>query len=263
MATTGAGRLRVTSHPENYSLEVLHPRRRKNHNRVPSSMRQNFHLNHPDLSKGQKRYLWSICSIYSTAQMKQLVQDQFINQLFYEISKGIVQPTDWRKYLEYISDPKKRKQQFQSLSAKRWRAPKDQYKYRYYRDHPVDLPRPKMPPLVQNMIDDELRPPPPPQPRAIRYRTRRRRQDGSQATFPQGADEGKFSPKPPVMPRQQTSTTSSSSTDSYSLDFSGSGDSSSNDASSDSAKPGRTIKEGFTRPKSRIGSRPRTMVLLD
>ena len=44
---------------------------------------------HPDLTKGQKRYLWSICSIYSTAQMKQLIQDQFLRQLFYEMKKGI------------------------------------------------------------------------------------------------------------------------------------------------------------------------------
>jgi len=65
---------------------------------------------------------------------------------------GIVKTADWSKYIEYIADSSKRKQQFQSLSPKKWKAPKDQYMFRYYRDHPVALPTPPLPDIVDQEI---------------------------------------------------------------------------------------------------------------
>ena len=70
---------------------------------------------------------------------------------------GIVRYADWNKYLEYLADPKKRKHQFQTISARTWKAPPDQYKFRYYRDHPVDLPMPMLPPYVDYEIENLTR----------------------------------------------------------------------------------------------------------
>ena len=65
---------------------------------------------------------------------------------------GIVRTADWNKYMEYLADPKKRKQQFQTFSARSWKAPPDQFKFRYFRDHPVNLPRPYTPLFVEDEI---------------------------------------------------------------------------------------------------------------
>ena len=46
-------------------------------------------LKHPDLTAGQKKYLGTICAAYSTSQMKSLVQDQYLKQLWYEAEKGV------------------------------------------------------------------------------------------------------------------------------------------------------------------------------
>ncbi|XP_078483927.1 uncharacterized protein LOC100187295 [Ciona intestinalis] len=268
MGTQGQGRLRVTSNPANYSLDHLHPTKTKSHNRIPLSMRKNESLKHPDLTKGQKQYLWSICSIYSTAQMKQLLQDQFVNQLYYEMKKGIIRSVDWYKYLDYISDPSKRKQQFNSLSSKSWRAPKDKYMFRYYREHPVDLPTPSLPGFVDNEVKHWNRTPKPPQ-RPIHYVTRRRRKQleaGDTVRFPTGKDLHDLPPRPHTVlgyaapsPKYVTSPTEISS---YSNTFTGSGSSSNGGSEIILGSSNRKQGEGLTRPKSRIGSSQRRMINL-
>ena len=82
------------------------------------------------------------------------LQNLFRKQLFLLIKfyKGIIRSVDWKKYLEYILDPKKRKHQFQSSSPKVWKAPHDQFKFRYYRDHPLDLPQLPVPSYVESAI---------------------------------------------------------------------------------------------------------------
>uniref|UniRef100_H2YZQ3 Uncharacterized protein n=1 Tax=Ciona savignyi TaxID=51511 RepID=H2YZQ3_CIOSA len=175
--------------------------------------------------------------------------------------RGIIRQVDWHKYLEYISDPSKRKQQFQGLSSRSWRAPSDKYKFRYYREHPVDLPAPSLPGFVDSEIKNWNRTPKPPQ-RPIHYVTRRRRKNmEAENRFPTGKDtDHDLPPRPHTVlgyhaPHKEV--TSPAEISSYSNTFTGSGSSSNGGSEIILGSGSRTQGEGLTRPKSRIGSSQR------
>nr|XP_039274822.1 uncharacterized protein LOC120348685 [Styela clava] len=188
MAMASEGRLRVSANPSNYSLDHLYPRIKQPITSAPPSMRRNYHLNHPDLSKGQKKYLWSICSAYSTAQMKRLVQDQYLKQCWYEAEKGILRVDDLYKYLRYIADPTKRKRQFQE-NPKMWRARSDQYNFRYHREHVINQPLPALPIYVENEIKALTRTISIPVQRRYVTKNRREKVKPKPETFPQSNRE--------------------------------------------------------------------------
>lgn len=105
--------------------------------------------------------LWPSNSLYVILTVEYLHVYVWLYKLLtlllkFSIVVGIVK-TDWLKYVEYIADPSKRKQQFQSLSARQWQTSSDQYKFRYFRDHPVDLPTPPLPGFVSEAIQTRIR----------------------------------------------------------------------------------------------------------
>ncbi|XP_077318125.1 protein FAM216A isoform X2 [Lithobates pipiens] len=48
---------------------------------IPKSMKDAAFLKHPDLTMGQKRYLCSIAKIYSTSNMKAILENQLQSQI--------------------------------------------------------------------------------------------------------------------------------------------------------------------------------------
>lgn len=64
-------------------------------------------LNDPDLSLGERRYLYSIARIYSTSQMKQLKKDQYSQLLLRELAKGYHSPYEYERYYSYLNSPRK------------------------------------------------------------------------------------------------------------------------------------------------------------
>merc|ERR1712183_139758 len=89
--------------------------RRRDKNPIPYSMRKNPYLNHPKLSEGQKKFLGSICTVYSTENMKRGIEEQYVRQLIIEKEKGItssISDNDFFKYLDYFCQSSKRKQLF-------------------------------------------------------------------------------------------------------------------------------------------------------
>jgi len=94
-------------------MEVLKTKpRRKNKNPIPYSMRKNPYLNHPKLSEGQKKFLGSICTVYSTENMKRGIEEQYVRQLIVEKEKGSISDDDFFKYLDYFCQSSKRKHLF-------------------------------------------------------------------------------------------------------------------------------------------------------
>ncbi|KAK7087159.1 hypothetical protein V1264_021243 [Littorina saxatilis] len=70
-------------------------------------------LNDPDLTPGERKYLYSIARIYSTSQMKALKVDQYHQLLFKELGKGYHSPQEYERYLNYLNTP--RKMQYRKL----------------------------------------------------------------------------------------------------------------------------------------------------
>lgn len=64
-------------------------------------------LNDPDLSLGERRYLYSIARIYSMSQMKQLKKDQYSQLLLRELTKGYHSPYEYERYYNYLNSPRK------------------------------------------------------------------------------------------------------------------------------------------------------------
>lgn len=64
-------------------------------------------LNDPDLTPGERRYLYSIARIYSTAQMKLLKQNQYSELLYMELKKGYHSPREFDRYFRYLNTPRR------------------------------------------------------------------------------------------------------------------------------------------------------------
>lgn len=137
--------------------ETKRRRKKKIKNPIPYSMRENPELNHPSLTRGQKKFLGSICTVYSTENMKRSIEEQYVRQLIYEKDKGIIKDADWFKYLDYFCQPSKRKHLFQpptplSRSVKT-RKPKSSTINR-----PILTPLPPIPRAVTENIRNTKRP---------------------------------------------------------------------------------------------------------
>lgn len=53
----------------------------KKYNKPPKEFRDSYNLNHPNLTKGQKLYLYEMCRSYSTNNLKDLKKNQYIELL--------------------------------------------------------------------------------------------------------------------------------------------------------------------------------------
>jgi len=120
-------------------------RRRRQRNPIPTSMRNNSELNHPALTKGQKKFLGSICTVYSTENMKQNIEEQYVRQLMYEKDKGIIKNADWVKYLDYFCQSSKRKHLFKQPNRNVTRAKTVKVRSRFYGNGPILAPLPPIP----------------------------------------------------------------------------------------------------------------------
>lgn len=93
--------------------EATHPshqstRRSRARTAPPEGFRNAPHMYHPDLTLGQKRYLYEIARVYDMTRMKQLKQAQYVQLIAREQARGFFNPREYAKYLRYIGGPRKR-----------------------------------------------------------------------------------------------------------------------------------------------------------
>lgn len=53
----------------------------RKYKKPPKEFRESYNINHPELSKGQKTYLYEACRTYSIADMKEHKKQQYVNLL--------------------------------------------------------------------------------------------------------------------------------------------------------------------------------------
>ncbi|XP_025089858.1 nuclear speckle splicing regulatory protein 1-like isoform X2 [Pomacea canaliculata] len=71
----------------------------------------------PDLSFGERRYLYSVACIYNVNPMKQTKQEQYYQLLYKELMKGYYPSEVHQRYLHYLTSP--RKTQFGKLDPEK------------------------------------------------------------------------------------------------------------------------------------------------
>uniref|UniRef100_A0A4W5R5M7 Uncharacterized protein n=1 Tax=Hucho hucho TaxID=62062 RepID=A0A4W5R5M7_9TELE len=67
--------------PDHQQVKTIH---------VPKSMMTAPFLQHPTLTTGQKRYLYSIANVYSTEHMRRLMKQHYLNVLHRCITSGVI-----------------------------------------------------------------------------------------------------------------------------------------------------------------------------
>ncbi|XP_070573050.1 uncharacterized protein [Ptychodera flava] len=109
--------------PEYFKTNLWYTPYRKPFRRVnycPDAFSDSYQLQHPDLNKGQKLYLWHTAAIYSMSNMKKLQQKNYESVLLRQQAYGFHDPNLYKKYMKYFNSTRKR--QFEADPTV-WREP--------------------------------------------------------------------------------------------------------------------------------------------
>ncbi|XP_038054761.1 uncharacterized protein LOC119726979 [Patiria miniata] len=87
---------------------------------VPISFSESYRLQHPDLSKGQKTYLWHTAAVYSMTNMKALQERRYKQLLQHQVDIGFHTQEECDRYLNYLLGS--RKHQYMA-DPRVWREP--------------------------------------------------------------------------------------------------------------------------------------------
>ncbi|XP_071945919.1 uncharacterized protein [Antedon mediterranea] len=105
---------------------------------IPDAFSNSQLLQHPNLSEGQKSYLWHTASVYSVSNLKQLQQRRYEQMIQHQVDIGLHNPKECERYIKYLLGQRKR--QFE-IDPRVWRnPPRIAPRGRYYhkRDKTVD-----------------------------------------------------------------------------------------------------------------------------
>ncbi|XP_064619293.1 uncharacterized protein LOC135482819 isoform X2 [Lineus longissimus] len=100
---------RQPTDPIFYSLEHQRPSTTPSgrRSRGPRSIENNYYLHHPELSFGQRLYLWSTAHVYSLTDMKSLKQRQYLDLLRREKNRGFHTDKEYQQYDRFIRTPRR------------------------------------------------------------------------------------------------------------------------------------------------------------
>ncbi|XP_022109834.1 uncharacterized protein LOC110989622 [Acanthaster planci] len=101
---------------------------------VPKSFDESCSLQHPELSKGQKTYLWHTAAVYSMTNLKALQERRYKQLLQHQVDIGFHTQEECDRYLSYLLGTRKR----QYIADPRvWREPpKIPVRQKTFRLHP-------------------------------------------------------------------------------------------------------------------------------